>query len=111
LRPPTVLQGSVCSSPLTTGIAVKVRPNGKKAPGQLRASVLAKAGAGTRPRVDGDTYIIKCLPRVGPCPTTTTTTTTVPPTTTTAPAIAPTRTLPPTTPTAPPPPTPRPTPT
>ena len=101
LRPPTVLQGSVCSSPLTTGIAVKVRPNGKKAPGQLRASVLAKAGAGTRPRVDGDTYIIKCLPRVGPCPTTTTTTTTVPPTTTTAPAIAPTSTLPTNTTTAP----------
>src|SRR5262245_64219054 len=101
LRPPTVLQGSVCSSPLTTGIAVKVRPNGNKAPGQLRASILAKAGAGTRPRVDGDTYIIKCLPRVGPCPTTTTTTTTVPPTTTTAPAIAPTSTLPSNTTTAP----------
>jgi hypothetical protein len=87
LRPPTVLQGSVCSTPLTTGIAVKVRPNGKKAPGQLRASVLAKAGAGTRPRMDGDTYIVKCLPRVGPCPTTTTSTT-VPTTATTVPTTA-----------------------
>jgi hypothetical protein len=46
LRPPAVLQGNVCAPPLTTGIAVKVRPNGKKAPGHLRASILGQGGNG-----------------------------------------------------------------
>src|SRR5262245_27093738 len=84
LHPPTALQGDVCSPTLLSGVSVKVRSNGKKAPGQLRASILARAVAGTRPRLDGDIDIIKCLPRVGPCPTTTSTTT-IPSTSTTTP--------------------------
>src|SRR5262245_5876728 len=90
LRPPTVLQGNVCSTALGSMVAVRVRPNGRKAPGQLRAKILARAVSGTRPRIDRDTDIIKCLPRVGPCPTTTTSTssTMIPSTTTTAPTTS-----------------------
>src|SRR5262245_8154535 len=86
LRPPTELEGNVCSPMLPGGVAVKVRRNGKKAPGQGQARIVATAVAGTRPRVSGDTYIVRCVPREGPCPTTTTTTTTtIPSTTTTTP--------------------------
>jgi fibro-slime domain-containing protein len=91
LRPPTVLQGNVCSTTLRSMVAVRVRPNGRKAPGQLRATILARAVSRTLPRIDRDTYILKCLPRVGPCPTTTTTstsTTMIPSTTTTAPTTS-----------------------
>src|SRR5262245_20997676 len=111
LRPPTVLQGNVCSTALGSMVAVRVRPNGRKAPGQLRAKILARAVSGPRPRIDGDTYLIKCLPRVGPCPTTTTTstsstmipstTTTAPTTSTTVPTTTTTSTIPNTTTTAP----------
>src|SRR5262245_49595721 len=37
LRPPTVLQGNACSPSLLGSVAVKVRRNGKKSPGQGRA--------------------------------------------------------------------------
>ena len=88
LLPPTVMEGNACSPTLLSGVAVKLRPNGKKAPGVGRARIVAKAVAGTRPRVSGDVYIVKCLPRVGPCPTTTTTTTTVLSTSTIAPTTS-----------------------
>jgi pathogenesis-related protein 1 len=95
LRPPTELQGNVCSTTLRSMVAVRVRPNGRKAPGEVRAKILARAVAGTRPRIDRDTHILKCLPRVGPCPTTTTSTSTtiIPSTATTAPTTSTTSTI------------------
>src|SRR5262249_10483276 len=57
LQPPTVHEGNVCSPLLRSMVAVRVRPNGRKAPGHLRATILARAGSGTRPRIDRDTYI------------------------------------------------------
>jgi len=105
LLPPTERQGNACSPTLLSGVAVKVRPNGKKAPGQSMARIVARAVAGTRPRVSGDVYIVRCLPRVGPCPTTTTSTststtmilstaTTAPTTSTTVPTTTTTSTIP-----------------
>src|SRR4029450_13186223 len=40
LRPPTVLEGNVCSPMLPSGVAVKLRRNGKKAAGQGQARIV-----------------------------------------------------------------------
>ena len=56
----------------------------------VRLSANATAPNGTNPLRDRDTFVLECLPRTTPCPTTsttttTTTTTTTPSTTTTVP--------------------------
>src|SRR5262249_4978663 len=75
LRAPTVLEGNTCSTPLLSGIAVKVRHNGKKAPGQAQATITAKAVVGTRPRAVRDFDSHNPAPGLGACPTPTATTT------------------------------------
>src|SRR5262249_54918327 len=49
---------------------------------RVRLSANATAAQGTSPRRDRDTFVLKCLPRTTPCPTTSTTTTTTSTTTT-----------------------------
>ena len=80
---PAALTSSACGSLLDLNVPVKVKPNGKKLPGKLSVNATAIGVKGTKPAKDGDTYIIKCLPRVGACPTTTTSTVTTTTTTST----------------------------
>jgi len=68
LNQPGALTGSVCGAFVTGNIPVKSKKNGKKLPGVLKVTANAVANKGTKPAKDGDTYIIKCLPRVGACP-------------------------------------------
>jgi hypothetical protein len=91
LSAPSSLLGQQCNDPLTAHLPVKVSKKGKKSAGVLKVTGSAKAVQGTKPLKDTDTYILKCLPRVGPCPTTTTTTTTPTTTTSTLPPPCPLR--------------------
>ncbi len=75
-QPPAGLTSSACGSLLDLHLPVKVSNKGKKTPGVLKVTGNAVANKPTKPPKDGDTYILKCLPRVGPCPTTTTSTST-----------------------------------
>src|SRR5262245_9609239 len=95
---PSSLLGHQCNDPLTAHLPIKVSKKGKKSAGVLEVTGFAKAVQGTKPLKDSDTYILKCLPRVGPCPTTTTsppptTLTTVSTTSTTGPTISTTTTM------------------
>src|SRR5262249_28022659 len=91
LGAPSNLLGDQCNDPVTAHLPVKVSKKGKKSTGVLKVTGFAKAVQGTKPLKDSDTYILKCLPRVGPCPTTTTTTTSPPPTVSTASTTSTTR--------------------
>ena len=71
---PGSLDGSACGS----FVAVPVTQNR-----MVRFNANATAAKGTSPLTDRDTYVLKCLPRTTPCPTTSTTTTTTSSTTTT----------------------------
>src|SRR5262249_16718168 len=82
LRAPAVLQGPVCSDTVEAGVAVIQRPNvactsaacsGRKRPGRARVTASARAVRGTQPRFARNSYVLRCLPRVGPCPQMTTT--------------------------------------
>src|SRR5262245_36006880 len=84
LRPPAVLEGPVCGDPVGARVAVIQRPNvactsdvcsGRKRPGRARVTASATGVRGTGPRFDRDSYLLRCLPRVPPCPPTTTTST------------------------------------
>src|SRR5262245_35882212 len=95
---PSSLLGHQCNDPVAVHLPVKVSKKGKKSAGVLEVTGFAKAVQGTKPLKDSDTYILKCLPRVGPCPTTTTsppptTLTTVSTTSTTGPTISTTTTM------------------
>ena len=77
VRPPAVLQGPVCGDVLDARVAVIQRPNvactsavcsGRKRPGRARVTASARAVRGTQPRFARNSYVLRCLPRVGPCP-------------------------------------------
>ena len=93
---PASLDGSVCGSfiPLTLPLHDGTH-NGKRT-AMVRLSANATAPNGTNPLRDRDTFVLECLPRTTPCPTTSTTTTTsttrTMPTTTTTTTTAPSTT-------------------
>jgi hypothetical protein len=93
---PASLDGSACGSfiPLTLPLHDGTH-NGKRT-AMVRLSANATAPNGTNPLRDRDTFVLECLPRTTPCPTTSTTTTTsttrTMPTTTTTTTTAPSTT-------------------
>lgn len=64
---PTSLTGSACGALVDEVVAVKVSKKGKKKAGVMTISASAKASSG-KPASDKDTYILKCLPQTGVCP-------------------------------------------
>jgi hypothetical protein len=76
---PGSLDGPACGSFVAIPLPLM---NGTQ-PAKVLLSANATAAQGTSPRTDRDTYVLKCLPRTTPCPTTSTTTTTTSTTTTT----------------------------
>src|SRR5262249_35766817 len=76
---PGSLDGPACGS--FVAIPLPLKGGTQPAMVQVRLSANATAAQGTSPRRDRDTFVLKCLPRTTPCPTTSTTTTS--PTTTT----------------------------
>src|SRR5262249_31859947 len=75
---PGSLDGPACGS----FVAIPLPLNNGTQPAMVRLSANATAANGTSPRRDRDTYVLECLPRTTPCPTTSTTTTTTSSTTT-----------------------------
>src|SRR5262247_2698450 len=69
---PGSLDGPACGS----FVAIPLPLNNGTQPAMVRLSANATAANGTSPRRDRDTYVLECLPRTTPCPTTSTTTTT-----------------------------------
>jgi len=76
---PGSLDGPACGS----FVALPLPLNNGTQPAMIRLSANATAPNGTSPLRDRDTYVLKCLPRTTPCPTTSTTTTTTSTTTST----------------------------
>jgi hypothetical protein len=73
--PDPSLTGSACGALTDLVVPVNTKPK-KHKPGTLRLGATAKAPAGTKPRSDGDSYVLKCLPApAGSCTSGTTTTT------------------------------------
>src|SRR5262249_17406281 len=77
---PGSLDGPACGS--FVAIPLPLKNNGTQ-PATVRLSANATAAMGTSPLRDRDTFVLKCLPRTTPCPTTSTTTTTTSTTTST----------------------------
>jgi hypothetical protein len=71
---PGSLDGSACGS----FVAMPLKQSAR-----VRLSANATAAKGTSPRRDRDTFVLECLPRTTPCPSTSTTTTTTSSTSTT----------------------------
>src|SRR5215475_3858768 len=67
---PGSLDGSACGS----FVAIPLPLKGGKQPAMVRLSANATAATGISPRTDRDTFVLECLPRTTPCPTTTSTT-------------------------------------
>ena len=76
---PGSLDGPACGSFVAIPLPLM---NGTQ-PAKVLLSANATAAKGTSPLTDRDTYVLKCLPRTTPCPTTSTTTTTTTTSTTT----------------------------
>src|SRR5262249_46445571 len=79
---PGSLDGSACGS--FGAIPLPLKNGTQPAMVQVRLSANATAAKGTSPRRDRDTFVLKCLPRTTPCPTTSTTTTSTSTSTTTS---------------------------
>src|SRR5262249_22783058 len=70
LSTPSSLLSHQCNDSVTAHLPVKLSKKGKKSVGVLKVTGFAKAVQGTTPLKDSDTYVLKCLPLVGPCPPT-----------------------------------------
>jgi Dictyostelium (slime mold) repeat len=69
LNTPAQLTGPQCSAFNDINLPVKVSKKGKKSKkstGVLKVTATAKAPEGTKPKTDGDTYIMKCVPGCAP---------------------------------------------
>lgn len=62
LNTPAQLTGSQCSEFHDVNLPVKVSKKGKRSTGVLKVNATAKAPKGTKPKSDGDTYVMKCVP-------------------------------------------------
>ena len=70
---PQLLSGSACGAFVSVDVPAKVKRNKageivKAKAGKVKATVIGKGPAGTKPRTDKDVFTIACLPRTVACP-------------------------------------------
>ena len=66
LNTPGQLTGPECGASHEVNLPVKISKSGKKSKGVLKVTANGKAPKGTKPKSDGDTYVMKCVPGCTP---------------------------------------------